>query len=261
MTETADLFVLVPGGEVFVRTWVPSVLTQEIPLVLLHDSLGSVELWRDFPAALADSTGRKVIAYDRLGFGKSSLLTQRPPRSFIWDEGAMHLPALLERLEIEEFCLLGYSVGGSMALCAAAAHPARCRAVVTIAAQMFVEDRTLRGIEAAMERFAKPEAMARLEKWHGPRAGWILDAWFEVWRAPDYQDWSMTETLPGVRCPVLAIHGDQDEFGSVAFLELIRDRSGGPVEVVVMEGCGHMPQRERREETLALVKEFLEQAP
>ena len=138
---------LAPGGHLFARCW-RSVQSERAPVVLIHDSLGCTELWRDFPPALAAATSRTVISYDRLGFGKSTARQGRPGTDFIHEEAEVYVPALLHGLGVSDFVVFGHSVGGAMALALAALCAGRCEAVITEAAQAFVEPRTLAGIEA-----------------------------------------------------------------------------------------------------------------
>lgn len=222
------------------------------PIVLLHDSLGSVEQWRDFPEALAGATGTEVIAYDRLGFGQSTPRAERPPVDFVTEEARRFFPALRDALGLTRFALLGHSVGGAMALAIAAAGHAGCVAVVTEAAQAFVQERTLEGIRTARAEFDRPGHFAKLSRWHGAKAHWVLDAWTEVWLSPRFHSWSLDQLLPAVTCPVLAIHGDRDAYGSVEFPRRIARCVGGPCELAILEDCGHVPHRERREEVLRL---------
>lgn len=251
-----DSRLAVPGGEVLVRRWlVPS--SDREPLLLLHDSLGSVEQWRAFPEALALATGRSVYAYDRLGFGQSTPRVGRPSDRFIEDEANLVFPALCEVLGIERWVLFGHSIGGGMALTMAARHPQRCAAVIAESAQAFIEERTLDGIRRAKGQFADPAVFERLVRWHGERAQWVLDAWTEVWTDPRFRDWSLDPVLSRVRCPVLAVHGTEDEFGSRAFPEHIVRMVGAGAQLALLEGCGHVPHRERGDEVLRAVQHFL----
>jgi pimeloyl-ACP methyl ester carboxylesterase len=256
-THVEDTRVDVDGGRIFVRQWTPDAAASVPPLVLLHDSLGSVELWRDFPAALARCLGRRVIAYDRLGFGRSSACERAPSLDFILEEAQAHFPALRDALGLERYGLFGHSVGGAMAVVIAALDGTRCRLIVTESAQAFVEARTLDGIRAAQAQFENADAFARLERWHGAKARWVLDAWTQAWLDPAFADWNLDAWLPRVCCPVLAIHGDRDEYGSAAFPERIARGVQGPAECVILDGCGHVPHRERPERVLALVSRFL----
>jgi len=258
-SKASDSSVAVPGGGLFVRRWNTGQSARP-PIILLHDSLGSVEQWRDFPQALAQTTSTEVIAYDRLGFGKSAPRSGRPAVDFVTDEAARFFPALRRALGLETFVLFGHSVGGAMALAIAAAERETCTAVITEAAQAFVEPRTLAGIRAASAEFERPEQFARLTRWHGEKARWVLDAWAGVWLSPQFGSWSLDEQLARVCCPVLAIHGDRDEYGSVEFPRRITGKAGGPSELAILEGCGHVPHRERREDVLRLTASFLERA-
>ena len=229
------------------------------PIVLLHDSLGSVEQWREFPETLAAATKREVVAYDRLGFGRSTQRVGRPSVDFVLEEAVSFFPALKKALGLTRFALFGHSVGGAMALAIAAGESQACRAVVTEAAQAFVEPRTLAGIRAARARFEDPKRFERMVRWHGEKARWVLDAWTEVWLSPDFLSWSLDEQLRKVTCPVLAIHGDVDEFGSVEFARRIARGVVGRSELAILGGCGHVPHRERKEQVLRLTASFLEQ--
>jgi pimeloyl-ACP methyl ester carboxylesterase len=174
--KTEEMTIPVPGGYVFVKTWIPDQNIAQAPLILLHDSLGSVAQWRDFPVYLAKQLSRKVIAYDRLGFGKSSSREMLPSIDFVSEESEIYFPYIKEGLSIKKFVLMGHSVGGGMAI-NIAANDTDCLGVATISAQAFVEEMTLRGITQAKEMFSNPEQVAKLEKWHGEKAGWVLRAW------------------------------------------------------------------------------------
>jgi len=257
-TEVHDSLVDVPDGGIFVRRWNPG--GRDYPaIVLLHDSLGSVEQWRQFPAALARTTQRAVVAYDRLGFGRSTPRAERPSVDFVFEEVVRFFPALRKALGLARFSLFGHSVGGAMALSIAAVHSEACEAVVTEAAQAFVEPRTLASIRTAKARFEDPDRFAKMVKWHGEKARWVLDAWTEVWLSPEFRSWSLDEQLGKVNCPVLAIHGDVDEYGSVDFPRRIASRVTGHSELAILKGCGHVPHRERQEQVLHLTASFLQQ--
>ena len=253
-----DHWIAHADGRLFAREWPAEEAGAELPpLVLLHDSLGSVELWRDFPALLAHDTGRRVIAYDRAGFGRSDARGARPSFDFVVEEATTWLPIVRRHLGIDHFAVLGHSVGGGMAVNIAARHSDSCTALVTIAAQAFVEDRTLTGLREARVSFAQPDAMARLARYHGDKAAWVLSAWLDTWLDPAFAHWSLARVLPGVRCPVLALHGELDEYGSSAHPAMIARLAGGPARMELLAGLGHVPQRERPEEISRRVAAFL----
>ena len=230
----------------------------ECAIVLLHDSLGSVEQWRDFPSLLAAETNRSVFAYDRLGFGKSSPRVELPSPDFVFEEADTIFPALMQALRIDSFVPFGHSVGGGMALAVAATWGKRCQAVVSESAQAFVEPLTLAGIRAARSHFASPEQLAKIERWHGEKAQWVLDAWVKVWLSPEFASWNLDSCLERIMCPVLVIHGEQDEYGSLAFPHRIVAGVRGPAEQAILSG-GHVPHREQKSEVLHLVGRFLRQ--
>ncbi|BBD77506.1 alpha/beta fold hydrolase [Hydrogenophilus thermoluteolus] len=252
-----ERFVEHPKGKLFVASWQPDPVapsgSANVPFLLLHDSLGCVGLWRDFPDRLAQTLGVPVHAYDRLGYGRSSARNGPQPLSFIADEAQAGIVPVLDALAIDRCVLLGHSVGGAMALTAAAIHPERVAGVVTIAAQAFVEQRTLEGIRAAKALFAHPEQRARLTRWHGAKAQWVLDAWTETWLDSAFRDWSLVSVLPKVTAPVLAIHGDRDEYGSEVFPNAIAAGVVGPAEQVILRDCGHLPHRERPDEVMTAI--------
>ena len=252
----ADIFIHAPGGRRFVRIW-GDLGAALAPMILLHDSLGSVELWRDFPGRLAGATGRAVIAYDRLGFGRSDAYQGALDADFIREEARSSLPALQARLGIGRLILFGHSVGGGMSVCAGAALPDSVVAIITESAQAFVEERTLAGIREAEAGFAKPGQMERLARYHGDKARWVLEAWTNTWLSPRFADWTLDAELRRLRCPVLALHGDRDEYGSRQHPERIGSLPPGGGEVVIFEDCGHVPHREKPELVLQAVAGFV----
>lgn len=256
-TDVHDVVVGVPGGSIFSRRWNPGYSIHP-PIILLHDSLGSVDQWRDFPEALARATTRNVIAYDRLGFGRSTARKGLPSINFIDEEAEIFFPTIKCALGVTRFSLFGHSVGGGMAVAIAASHGDECEAVITESAQAFMEPRTLSGIQAAREQFTDAQQFEKLVRWHDDKAQWVLDAWTDVWLSPEFSTWSLDNYLERVRCPVLAIHGDSDGYGSEEFPRRISKKTMGPSEMAILENCGHVPHRERKSEVLLLAANFLE---
>ncbi|TDO16544.1 MULTISPECIES: alpha/beta fold hydrolase [Halomonas] len=227
------------------------------PIVLMHDSLGCVALWRDFPIRLAEATGREVIAYDRLGYGRSAPYPGPQPSDFIEQESAS-FDAVRKQLVLDRFVMLGHSVGGCMAVEIAAHHADGCEALVTVAAQAFTEPRTLDGIRKAQRDFAEPRRMARLATYHGDKAEWVLRSWVETWHSEAFAHWTLDEALRRVACPTLAIHGEHDEFGSLAQPRRIAALTPGPSEPTILPDCGHVPHRECPERLIDAICPFLD---
>ena len=253
-----DQWVRHPQGRIFTRRWQSTERApQGHPIVLLHDSLGCVALWRDFPATLCQATGREVIAYDRLGFGRSDARAALPSLDFVAEEAHDFFPVVRAQLGIGGFVALGHSVGGGMAIQCAAQLSEHCEALVTLAAQVFAEERTLAGIRTAREHFRAPAQIERLAKYHADKARWALDAWTETWLHPDFAAWSLVDVLPHVRCPVLAIHGEQDEYGSTRHPERIGQYASGSARIEILADVGHVPHREQPDAVIASVAAFL----
>ncbi|MFJ4452985.1 alpha/beta fold hydrolase [Pseudomonas sp. NPDC089392] len=244
-------------GKLFAQEWAPP-QAQGAPIVLLHDSLGCVALWRDFPQQLAQTTGHRVIAYDRLGFGRSDAHPGVLRLGFVEDEAQQGFTALREYFGLGDFIIFGHSVGGGMAVACAAAFANQCVGLITESAQAFVEARTLEGIRAANLQFAEPGQLQRLQRYHGSKAEWVLRAWVDNWLAEDFAGWNLDIVLAQVRCPLLSLHGDNDEFGSPAHPERLQALAGGPGRVRLLQGCGHVPHREQAEQVLAEVLQFLQ---
>lgn len=247
-----------PRGQIFASRWQPQGRPgRGVPIILLHDSLGCVALWRDFPARLSRASGRDVVAYDRLGFGRSAPYPGRLPLSFMADEADTTLAAVRDHLELRRFALFGHSVGGGMAVMAANRYSEACQALVTESALAFFEQRTLEGLHDARRTFAAPEQRERLRRYHGEKAEWVLSAWLDTWLSRDFSNWSLDAVLPGVTCPTLAIHGEDDEYGSIRHPQRIASLATGPAELKILPDCGHVPHRERQEEVICAVETFL----
>ncbi|MFK0162137.1 alpha/beta fold hydrolase [Rhizobium sp. NPDC090279] len=242
------------AGRLYAKSWTPDAETLPEPVILFHDSLGCVTLWRDFPEQLAHSLGRRVIAYDRLGFGRSDARTDLLRQDFIALEAEQAVPLLCEQFSIREFIACGHSVGGGMAVETGAIFGEHCQAVITIAAQAFVEERTLNGIRVAQQEFASAETFARLAKYHGSKTDWVLRAWIDTWLAPERAGWTLDPALEKLHCPVLAIHGERDEYGSEAHPQRI---AAGRGPVYILPDTGHSPHREHPALITAAIKDFL----
>lgn len=223
-------------------------------VVLLHDGLGAIGSWRGLPARLGEALGVNTLVYDRWGYGRSQ---ERAAFADRFMEGEVPtLLALLDHLGIARATLLGHSDGGSIALLCAAWHPGRVRAVVTEAAHTFVEPETQQGIRALVALQADGRTPGWLHKLHGPRAEALLGAWSDHWLSEVHARWDIRAELPRVRCPVLAIQGDQDEFGTQAQVDSILAGVPGARSWIV-PGCGHTPHTQAEDAFVQRVADFL----
>ena len=228
-------------------------------LVFLHEGLGSIRQWRGFPARLAAATGRAALVYDRYGYGSSDVLAEpRAGMRFMHDAALVELPELLARTGIAEPVLVGHSDGASIALIHAGAGHA-VRALVAMAPHVFVEDVCIRSIEAARRQFETGDLARRLGRYHrDPRRTFHL--WCDAWLDPGFRAWNIEEVLPAIRCPVLAIQGEDDRYGTMAQLDAVARGVGGPCELVKLAACGHSPHLDQPERTLAALVGFLDRA-
>ena len=247
-----------PQGRLFVRVW-GAAADLDGAFVLLHDSLGSVDLWREFPTTLAQATGKPVVAYDRLGYGQSDAAQGLPPSDFVAREAQAGLKPVLDRLKIPRAILVGHSVGGGMAVNAAVQMPDRIAGVVTIAAQAFPEDRTLSAIAQAKVQFKDDAQLARLSKYHGAKARWVVDAWTDSWLSPAFAHWHVRDVLPQVKCPLFALHGEHDEYGTAVHPQLYSELAGGPSRMWLMPGAYHLPHREQPQLVAERLRAFIQE--
>ena len=228
----------------------------EPTLVFLHEGLGSIRQWRDFPARLAAATGRRALLYNRYGYGNSDVLAEaRVTVRFMHDEALVALPELLAKLRIESPILVGHSDGASIALIHAGAGHA-VRGLALMAPHVFVEEMGIRSIERAKQQFETTDLAERLGRYHrDARRTFYL--WNDAWLEPQFRHWNIEEYLPCIAVPVLAIQGVDDEYGTMAQLRSIREKTKGPCELLELDACGHSPHRDQPEAALAALTRFV----
>jgi pimeloyl-ACP methyl ester carboxylesterase len=232
-------------------------------LVLLHEGLGSVSMWRDFPDALVDRTGCSALVYSRAGHGTSP--PPDVPRNvrFMHDEANIVLPALLAQFGIEQPILIGHSDGGSIALIfAGAAFTSQVdapspRGLILLAPHVFVEDCSIASIARMRDLYATTDLGTRLGKYH-TNVDAAFHGWNDVWLDPAFRSWNIEEYLPAITCPVLVLQGEDDEYGTWAQVDAIASQVRGPVETALLPRCGHSPHRDRRDEVLARIAGFID---
>jgi pimeloyl-ACP methyl ester carboxylesterase len=229
----------------------------EPTLVFLHEGLGCIDTWRNFPRQLCEATGLGALIYDRYGFGGSDPLLEPRSAGYLEQEAHQSLPELLEACGITTPLLIGHSDGGTIALLYAARFPERPRGVITEAAHVFVEEVTLSGIRQAEAAYQAGGLRDKLMRHHGQRTDAMFHGWSDIWLAPEFRDWSVESELARIRCPVLAIQGEDDEYGSAAQVQAIASRVSGPAAVALIPGCGHIPHHQARERVLREMTEFI----
>ena len=225
-------------------------------LVFLHEGLGSVALWKDFPARVADATGCPVLVYSRAGYGRSSPAPLPRTTDYMHVEALTVLPALLDRLGIWDPVLVGHSDGASIALLHAGSGSRPVRALVALAPHVFVEDMSIASIDEVRRQYETTDLREKLARRHAdPDAA--FRGWNDIWLAPAFRSWNIEACLPGVRCPLLLIQGRDDEYGSAAQLDAIERQVGGQVTRIELADCRHSPHRDQPEATLAAIADFV----
>jgi pimeloyl-ACP methyl ester carboxylesterase len=256
--EERTFLVQADGRNLRVMTVLPSggQAAGEATLVFLHEGLGSIGQWRDFPRRLAGATGLGAIIYDRQGFGGSDPL-DRGDEQYLQREDLTSLSAVLDACSVQAPVLIGHSDGGTIALLYAAQVPERPRGVITLAAHVFVEEATLAGIRNAVQAFETGELKQKLSRYHAENTDSMFCGFKDDWLLPRYREWNIEACLQNIRCPLLVIQGEDDEYGTAAQVEAITVGVSGPVESMLIPGCGHNPHLQAGERVLSEMKRFI----
>ena len=229
-------------------------------LVLLHEGLGCVGLWNDFPAKLQKATGCGVFVYSRAGYGQSGPVPLPRPLTYMHDEARDTLPQLLEAIGFRHGLLIGHSDGASIAAIYAGSHQDhRVGGLVLIAPHFFTEDPGIRSIEEARVTYENGELRQRLARWHADVDN-AFRGWNGAWLDPDFRKWDITEFLAYIRVPILIVQGEDDQYGTVKQIEMAQQECYCPVEVALLPGARHSPQRDAPEATLKVTSEFVTRA-
>ena len=252
-------------------------------LVFLHEGLGCVEMWRDFPERLSAATGLGALVFSRAGYGKSDPVEGPWPVRFMHEEALVVLPQVLDAFAIREAILVGHSDGGSIAIIhAGGVKDSRVRGLILEAPHVFVEEIGLQSIRGIGELYRSEGAgrmpanrpqdagapvgapkgapsvlKQRLARYHGENVDATFWGWNDVWLNPEFRPWNIEEYLPGIRVPVLLIQGEDDQYGTREQLRKIEAGCEGPVRTVMLEACGHSPHLDRAERVLEVMKEFV----
>jgi pimeloyl-ACP methyl ester carboxylesterase len=233
-------------------------LTSEGPaLVFLHEGLGSIGQWRDFPEKICAATGCTALVYDRWGHGGSDPLTEPRKPGYLHDEALIALPEILDRFGLEKPVLIGHSDGGSIAIIFAGACPKRAAGVITEAAHVFVEDITIEGIKRAVEIYETTDLKERLACFHGNNTESMFRGWADIWLSPEFRSWNIEEYLPKITCPMLIIQGRGDEYGTSAQVDAIAVKVAGPSIPLLIDGCGHIPHLQAGDRVFAEMVKFI----
>jgi pimeloyl-ACP methyl ester carboxylesterase len=224
-------------------------------IVMLHEGLGSVSMWKDFPRALAQRSGCGVLVYSRHGHGKSERLAEKRCVDFMHHEAKVVLPDLLRQFEIPQPLLLGHSDGASIALIYTGTWPDRVRGLVLEAPHVFVEEFGLRSITAIRKLYEATDLAKKLARYHD-HVDDTFRGWNDIWLDPQFRAWNIEEYLAPITCPILIIQGENDEYGTLAQVEAIQRRVAG-TQTLILPDCGHSPHRDQTSLTLEAIAKFM----
>ena len=225
--------------------------------VLLHEGLGCVGLWGDFPERLATVSGARVVAYSREGYGASDPVALPRPLDYMQRHASAVLPRVLDRLGVGRFALVGHSDGASIAASYAAARKdGRLRCLTLIAPHFFVEDMALAEIRNAKTAYETTDLRQKLARWHA-QVDVAFRGWNDAWLDPEFKtSFDISDCLPRIRAPVQVIQGEDDQYGTIAQVDRARDLTTAPCETLIMPGIRHAPHREARDETVEAICSF-----
>jgi pimeloyl-ACP methyl ester carboxylesterase len=227
-------------------------------IVMLHEGLGCVGLWGDFPDRLQQATGCGVFVYSRAGYGQSSPVALPRPLTYMHDEARETLPALLDTIGFQGGLLLGHSDGASIAAIYAGSHQDhRVGGLVLMAPHFFTEDMGIAAIEEARKAYESTDLRTKLSRWHKDPDN-AFKGWNGAWLDPDFRKWDIAEQLAYIRVPMLIVQGEADQYGTVRQIEAAERECYCPVEVALLPGAKHNPPREAPEATLGVVADFVE---
>jgi pimeloyl-ACP methyl ester carboxylesterase len=238
--------------------WIDATRIDAPLIVFLHEGLGSIAMWKDFPRTLCAAAGTRGLVYSRMGYGQSTPRASREkwPVEFMQVQAEAILPALLERLGIVQApWLLGHSDGGSIALLYAAAFPDRVAGTIAVAPHVFVEDLSVASIEQARIAYATTDLKQKLARFHAdPDSAFY--GWNDIWLDPAFRAWNIEDRLPRIRCPLLVMQGEDDEYGTMAQVDAIA-RHVPHARVAKLPACGHSPHRDQPAALVAAMVTFL----
>jgi pimeloyl-ACP methyl ester carboxylesterase len=231
-------------------------------LVFLHDAIGSVSQWKNFPHELCAALGLPGLSYDRQGHGKSDGLTRERGANYMHHYAWEELEQVIAQLAPEKkLILIGHSDGGSIALLYASRHPQKVKAVVTMAAHVFVEEITLEGILETRQLFTSGDWLEKLSTHHGEKTKQIFNAWHETWTSDQFRNWNITAVLPFISSPALIIQGEDDNYGTEKQVDEIMEHISSVTKEkwMIPAPCGHAPWKKKPKELIEKIKLFLQQ--
>ena len=234
--------------------------SRDTTLVFLHEGLGCVAMWKDFPRRVAEATCCPTLVYSRAGYGGSTPCQRPRPLTFMHHEGLQVLPQVFAAAGISQAILVGHSDGASIALInAGGANDQRLKGLVLMAPHVFVEkEMTISSIRKAKAAYRSTNLRERLARYHGDNVDHTFLSWVDAWLDESFLAWNIEEFLPNIDVPTLLIQGDEDNYGTLRQVEKINNCLPGGADMFILPGCGHAPFHEYPSETLNVITDFLE---
>ncbi len=228
-------------------------------IIFLHDSLGCIKLWRDFPEKLGELTQCNVLVYDRQGYGRSCPFSYTKRDNKYLELEADILNALIDFWKLKEVLLFGHSDGGSIALIMAGKYANKIKGIITEGAHIFVEDITTSGIQEVIKLYKMTNLKSKLEKYHGNKTEEMFWAWASTWTSNDYKCWNIEQFLSNIECPSLIIQGEDDEYGTLKQVNGIINATTGSSRKLILSNIKHSPHKEAPHLVLEKTSYFIKQ--
>jgi pimeloyl-ACP methyl ester carboxylesterase len=256
MTTLSDSGFLDVGGQQLEYRMIGPRPDRAPTIMMLHEGLGCVGMWNDFPDKLAAATGAGIFVHSRAGYGQSSPVKLPRPLTYMHEEARETLPQLLSAIGFQRGLLLGHSDGASIAtLYAGSIQDHRVRGLILIAPHFFVEDISIKSIAEAKTAYAQTDLRGKLGRWHKD-ADNAFRGWNDAWLDPEFREWDITIELAYIRVPILIVQGEDDQYGTVKQIAVAQQECYCPVEVALIPGARHSPQKETPDTTLKAVSDF-----
>lgn len=235
------------------------ILSEDQPLlVFLHEGLGSVAQWKDFPELLCKKTSCPALLYDREGHGKSDALKTTRNSDFMHIQSQIVLPEIFKQLNIEHHkkILIGHSDGGSIAIIHAGSFSENIIGIITEASHQFIEEVTIAGLRETVRLYGNGRLKELLKKYHGDKTDSMFRGWSDTWLRDEFRTWNIESFLKNISCPFLAIQGEDDQYGTFAQLKSIKDKAKNS-ELFYVPNCGHIPHLQAKESVLSKMASFI----
>jgi pimeloyl-ACP methyl ester carboxylesterase len=259
LTTISPLELSIEGGNIYAEQILPHTpAARDLPtLVFLHEGLGSVRHWRDFPSAVVHETSCPALVYDRLGYGRSDPAPTPRTMHYMEQEAFQYVPQVLRAANIQRAIFIGHSDGGSIALLFAARYPQLTQALITEAAHVFVEDITTQGIREAVEIYSTTNLPEKLARYHGDKTAKVFSSWADTWLSAEFTAWNIEHYLADIHAPLLVMQGIDDEYGTVRQVDAIATQVSGQVARCLVPHCAHIPHQQARDVVFQHICEFI----